>query len=93
MDDTAITEQLGIQNLPDEVQQQTLEGVHMEVELRTLERLSDVISDEQRVAFTEKRQSDAKAAWRWLTKQVPEAQTTYDTELKAYLAEKTTSTD
>lgn len=89
MDDQTVVQQLGIQNLPDEVQQYTLEGVHMEVELRTLEQLKEKLSDEQRARFEEKQQSDARAAWRWLVKEIPGAQAAYDQELSAYIAEKT----
>ncbi|MCB9823092.1 hypothetical protein H6800_02350 [Candidatus Nomurabacteria bacterium] len=89
MTDEQIIEKLGIGNLPQEVQAETLKSINRVIEHRVIELVDDIMTDEQKLEFKTKLADDQKSAWKWLSAEVTDVKKMYDTALLDYLDEKT----
>lgn len=89
MNDQQIIEKLGLQNLPKEVQDQTVESVNQVVELRVMGMIDEMMSDEQRATFESKSQESPEAVWKWISQEFTDVSKLYDAALQDYLDEKT----
>lgn len=79
---------LGIANVPEEVQDATLQSVALGVEVRTHEQAAEILDDSQMSKLQEKSQKSPEVVFAWLQVQSPKLAKLYQTELQAYLEEK-----
>ena len=89
MTDQQIIEKLGIGNLPQEVQQETLNSINSIIEMRVMGMLDDLMEDEQRAQFEEISKQGPEAVWNWLSKEFTDVAKLYEAALQDYLNEKT----
>ncbi len=88
MTDEQIIEKLGLGNLPQEVQQETLDSINHVIELRVMGMLDDMMSDDQRATFELKTKEGNEAVWKWLNEEFTDVSKLYDAALADYLNEK-----
>lgn len=89
MSDQEIIAKLGIGNLPKEIQEQTLQNVSSVVELRVVEVIDAIMSDEQRVTFEQKSKEAPESVWKWISAEFADVDKMYEAALADYLDEKT----
>lgn len=88
MTDQQILEKLGLQNIPKEVQDETLQSINHVVELRVMGMVDDMMSDEQRVAFEAKSKEDPESVWKWVSTEFTDVDKLYSAALEDYVNEK-----
>jgi CYTH domain-containing protein len=88
MTDEQIIQKLGLGNLPQEVQTETISSINRVVELRVIESVNDLMTDEQKIELKTKLAEDPKSAWKWLGAEVTDVNKLYDSALSDYLDEK-----
>jgi len=86
MNDQEILEALGMTNMPEQFQKETLEEVNQVVELRLMGVVDDLMSDAQREQFKNLQQDDAEAVRKWLSENF-EMDNMYDATLADYIDE------
>lgn len=89
MSDEQIIEKLGLSSLPKEVQADTLQSVSNIVELRVMEVIDSLMTDEQRATFEQKSKEAPEAVWKWISTEFADVDTMYNAALEDYLDEKT----
>ncbi|HMS31531.1 MAG TPA: hypothetical protein PJ984_04000 [Candidatus Saccharibacteria bacterium] len=87
MTDQEILQKLGLDNMPHEVQQQTLSQISTVVELRVAGALAESLSEEQKAKFEGVSKESPEKAWTWLSEQVTDVAKLYQAALTDYLAE------
>lgn len=91
MSDEQIIEKLGLGNMPQEVQQETLQSINSIIEMRVMGILDDLMDDSQRAKFEEISKQGPEAVWTWLSKEFTDVAKLYEAALQDYLDEKLAS--
>lgn len=88
MSDQQILEKLGLLDIPKEVQEETLQDINRIIELRVMGLVDDIMTEDQKKAFSEKVKEAPEEGWKWLSKEVVEISELYDATLEDYINER-----
>ena len=87
MTDQEILQKLGLDKMPQELQEETLGQISNIVELRLAGALAESLTEEQKTKFEAVSKESPEKAWAWLSEQVTDVAKLYQAALTDYLAE------
>lgn len=89
MTNKEILQKLGLESMPAEVQQQTLDQVTQIVERRVMGLVDEMMTDDQRKEFEERTKQDPESVMQWLSSELADVAKIYTAALEDYLEEVT----
>lgn len=87
MKDEQIIQRLHLEALPEDVQQQMLASVSQTVELRLMGVMEDLMTDQQKQEFENLEKGSPEAVWQWLSDNLADVASTYESLLGDYIEE------
>lgn len=89
MTNKEIIQKLGLESMPVEVQEQTLEQVTQIVELRVMGLIGEMMTKDQQEVFEERAKQGPETVMQWLSSEFADVAKIYISTLKDYLDEVT----
>lgn len=89
MTNKEIIQKLGLESMPVEVQEQTLEQVTQIVELRVMGLIGEMMTKDQQEVFEERAKQGPETVMQWLSSEFADVAKIYVSTLKDYLDEVT----
>ena len=89
MTNKEIIQKLGLESMPVEVQEQTLEQVTQIVELRVMGLIGEMMTKDQQEVFEERAKQGPETVMQWLSSEFADVAKIYISTIKDYLDEVT----